>query len=149
LALLGQPSKTRRRTAANAVVRIREDGLGSRSTLRAGSELLAVYPTECLGRSVTGDQAEDDAPPRLDQPACAVDQLLHHRLGAQALGVVGHRWVRPEQSALAHQSQDVHRQRGELTHKVFVADLPQEKARQFQFGLELEMKLLMGAPWSA
>ena len=111
-----QPT-TPQRAAASAVFGIRELVWGWRAALRASRKQLAMQPGECLGRSVIRAQPEDDASPRLDQPACQVDQLLHHRFDAPSLGRVAYRRVWPEQPALAHQAQDVHRQRRQLAHQ--------------------------------
>mmetsp|Transcript_21056 Transcript_21056/g.81512 ORF Transcript_21056/g.81512 Transcript_21056/m.81512 type:complete len:560 (-) Transcript_21056:10102-11781(-) len=109
------------------------------------SKQLAVEPLECLGRPVVGAQSQDQSAPALDDPACAVDQLLYHRLDAPAFGRVAHRCIRPQQAALAHQAQDVHRQRRELAHKVVGVELARRQPLQVQVGLELGVELLVCA----
>lgn len=111
-------ARTTPRPAPCAVCRIR--GLlhpmtGARASI-AGREQLAVEPRERLGRPVIGAQPQDQPAPALDEPARPVDQLLHHRLDPPALGRMAHRGVWPQQAALAHQAQDVHRQCCKLAH---------------------------------
>jgi len=53
----------------------------------AGDEQLAVQAGEGLGRTIVGAQPEEQAPPVLDEAACAVDELLHHRLEPPALAL--------------------------------------------------------------
>ena len=91
----------------------RRRGLG---VLRAGCKL-RVQPHEHRRGTVIGPQSEDQPASMLDQPPGAVDEFLHHRLQAPALGLVAHRCVGPEQAALAHQAQDVHRQRRQAAYQ--------------------------------
>lgn len=119
-------------------------GLHGPLSLRPCGEL-GVQPHEHRGRAVMGPEPEHHLPAMLDQPACPVDQLLHHRLDAPSLGRVAHRCVRPEQSALAHQAQDVHRQRREPAHQRVGVELARGQPGEVQVGLELGVELLVRA----
>ena len=90
--------------------------LGPLTPLRRGGEL-GVQPHEHRGRPVVGPESEHHLPAMLDQAARPLDQLLHHRLDAPSLGLVAHRRIGPEQSALAHQPQDVHRHGRQPAHQ--------------------------------
>ena len=61
----------------------------------------------------------------LDESASPVDQLLHHRFDAPALGAVAYRRVAAQQATLSHQAQDVHRQRSKLADEVVGVELTQ------------------------
>ena len=72
-----------------------------------------------------------------DEPPGAVDELLHHRLQPPVLGWVVHRRLWSLQAALAHQAQEVHRQRRRLAHRVIGVEIAQGQPLQSEAGLEL------------
>src|SRR5260221_763273 len=70
--------------------------------LSARGEQLAMQAAEGRGCAIVGAQPENQLATVLDETARAVDEFLHHRLQAPALGRVAHRCVRPVQAGLAH-----------------------------------------------
>ena len=108
-----QPDAPTPRRAPGAIFGIREFGSAwcGGAALRRGGEQLSVEPGEDLRPTVVGPETEDQLTAALDESAGSIDQLLHHGLQAAALGHVAYRRIGPEQSALARQAQDVHRQR--------------------------------------
>ena len=106
-----------------------------------------VCSSRCGGQysTVVGTESEDHLPAALDKPPGPIDQILHHRLQAGALGRVAYRRIGPEQSALAHQAQDVHRERRRLAHQSIGAEFARGQPAQIQVGLELGVELFVGA----
>ena len=110
-----------------------------------GCEQLAVRSGEYLGYTVIGAQFQDQPSPVLVESAGPVDELLHHCLDPPALGWVEHRCVRPQQTALAHQAQDVHCQRSELANQIVGVELARGQALEIEVGLEFGIELLVRA----
>ena len=125
---------------------IRELSVGrSYYAVGTGRKKPTVQTGEAFGRPVVGLKSQDQLGSRADESPSSIDQRLHHRLQALAFGCMSYRRVRPEQTALADQAQDVHRNRRGLAHQVVGVELARRQSGQVQYGLELGVKLLMRA----
>lgn len=138
-----RPAGAAPQPARRAGFRIRECASPWAGALTAASEQLALEPSECLGRAVVGTQSQEQPPSVFAESCGPVDQFLHHGLDPPALGRVANRYVRPEQAALAHQAQEVLRQRCEFAHQVVAVELARGRPLQIQVGLSFGMALLI------
>lgn len=106
---------------------------------------LRIQVHDDFGCTIVRIQPNSDARTSLDQALSAVDQLLHRRLDARALGAVEHWRGGSGQTARADWAQDAHRLRSKLARPVVAVERARRQARQGQAGIEPRLKMPVDA----